>query len=104
MKDVQADESRHVFTDTPISRVLRDEVLVRVFMEPAHKGTIITSTIDRGYTNLGRIEKVGPDVRWLREGDIIVMEPWKGRPVVTAEGRKALLRESEVVARVEATP
>ena len=102
MKDVQADINRHTLRDVKVKGVFHDEVLVRVLEEPRHRGLILTSEEDRGYTSFGRVEKVGPDVRWVMEGDIIVMDPWKGRPFYTATGRKALIREQFIAGKVQA--
>lgn len=101
MKDVQADENRHVFADVTVQAVFHDEVLVRVLEEPRRRGSILTSEEDRGYTLFGRVEKVGPKVRWVRPGDVVVMDPWKGRPFATSKGRKALIREQFIGGKVQ---
>lgn len=100
LADVQADENKHIFVDIPIKGVLRDEVLVRVFREPEHRGLIITSTIDRGYTQMGKVEMVGPKCRWVQKGDVVVLPSWGGRPAPAKEGRRALIKEGDVLAKV----
>jgi co-chaperonin GroES (HSP10) len=103
VKDVQVDPGEHVFRDVTVKRVLRDEVLARVLEEPrtvGQSGLIVASEIDRGYSQLARVERVGPLVQRVKPGEIVVLGSWKGKPFATERGRNVLIKEQFIEAKV----